>query len=291
MGRGRDDPHSLLPVEVRGVVETVLGECKINEWSFIRMCAIVANFDQATCRAIDRDGTGRLSLQHDNKSVIFDLDGTLADTGHDLINAANQCFIDLGVGEMLCPVEDKLTAFKGGRAMIRLGFQRMDADPTHEEIDEQYILLLQNYENAIDTFTYLYDGVHEILVELTQKEWSLGVCTNKPERLARILLDKLGILGHFRSLVGADTYPFRKPDPRALTKTIEAMGGTISRSVLIGDTVTDLETARGAGIPIVLVGFGPMGKRIAEIRPDRILTSYHGLPEIANSLVTDQFVT
>ncbi len=225
-------------------------------------------------------------LTNNRKSIIFDLDGTLADTGHDLINAANQCFIQLGKGKLLCPETDKLTALKGGRALLSLGFKKLNVKPSEELINEQYSLLLIHYEGAIDTFTKLNDDVEMTLKTLIHYEWVLGICTNKPERLARILLNNLGILDKFEALIGADTYPFRKPDPQVLIKSIESVGGAMAKSILVGDTLTDYQTARNAQIPIILVGFGPPGSAYEDLDPDRVLMNFATLPALADALIS-----
>ena len=109
------------------------------------------------------------------KNIIFDLDGTLADTSGDLIAAANNCFIDLGYGALLNPTIDKLTAFHGGRAMLKEGFKKISIDWTQELIDSQYPNLLRHYSDHINNKTYLYDGVLRALDRLSKNGYNLGV--------------------------------------------------------------------------------------------------------------------
>lgn len=218
------------------------------------------------------------------KSVVFDLDGTLADTSADLIASANACFKALGMGAPLDPVEDALTAFGGGRAMLTLGFERLDAF-SKEAVDREYPNLLVHYGRDIDVFTTLYDGVEEALVELARRGYLLGVCTNKPEALAEELLNRLGIRHHFLAMLGADTLPMRKPDPEHLFVTIDRMGGDRDKAVLIGDTITDRNTAKNANLPCVLVGFGPLGEAVADMEPEAILNNYFELPELMENLL------
>ncbi len=208
------------------------------------------------------------------KSLVFDLDGTLADTSKDLICAANNCFIEKGVTPPLNPEIDKLTAFNGGKAMLKLGYSRLQDSVPDSLIDEQYQVLLAYYEASLDKYTKLYELVPETLAYLKSQGWLLGVCTNKPEKLALKLLESLGILGEFKALTGADTYPFRKPDPRALTRTIEQMGGSSDKAILIGDSKTDLNTGRAAGIPVFLVGFDLQGQNASKLNPDEIFMNY-----------------
>ena len=115
--------------------------------------------------------------------------------------------------------------------------------------------------------------------------WQLAVCTNKPERLARLLLEALGVAGRFAALLGADSLPWKKPDPRHLVETIMRAGGEASRAALIGDTISDREAARAAGIPCVLVGFGPEGGAVAALRPEAIVADFAELPAVLGRLV------
>jgi len=173
------------------------------------------------------------------KSVIFDLDGTLADTSADLIAAANACFAAMGQGEPLDAAADALTAFHGGRAMLRLGFERLGIDWDEANVDAEYPKLLDYYSYHIAVHTTLYPSVISALEELKRRGYLLGICTNKPEGLAETLMAELGIRDMFSALLGADTLPVRKPDPEHLWETIRRVGGDLGRSALIGDTDTD----------------------------------------------------
>lgn len=218
------------------------------------------------------------------RTVIFDLDGTLADTSADLIAAANHCFRGLGLGDLLDPEADALTAFHGGRAMLRLGFSRV-AGRDEAEVNRQYPVLLAAYEDGIDRQTRLYPGAAEAAEALRAAGFALGICTNKPEGLAELLMQRLGVRGLFGSLIGADTLPVRKPDPAPYLAAVERAGGEPGRSFLLGDTETDVATARAAGVPVALVTFGPEGRGIARLNPEALLDAYSDLPELAERLV------
>lgn len=216
-------------------------------------------------------------------TVVFDLDGTLADTAADLIAAANACFRSRGLGDLLHPRDDAGIAFHGGRAMLRAGYERAPADtllPPGAE-DEDFPRLVDFYDDGIAVSTRLYDGVEEALDALAADGAILSVCTNKPQALAEKLLAALGIRDRFAALVGADTLPVRKPDPRPYAAAVERAGGTVARSFLVGDTETDLKTARASGVPVTLVGFGPEGPGIARFSPDHILAHFAELPALA----------
>jgi len=218
------------------------------------------------------------------RTVIFDLDGTLADTSGDLIAAANACFRGLGHGVLLDPAADQATAFAGGRAMLRLGFERLGV-ADEAAVDDQYPRLLEWYGENIDVFTVLYPGAVAAVERLSAEGYAVGVCTNKPEGLAETLMARLGVRGLFASLIGADTLPVRKPDPAPYVAAVEQAGGAVARSVLIGDTVTDRKTARAAGVPCVLVTFGPDGRGVEALEPEALLDDYEALAGIVARLI------
>jgi len=210
--------------------------------------------------------------------VVFDLDGTLADTSADLIAAANACFAARGMGALLHPEVDALTAFHGGKAMLALGYARARVDGVEALVAEDYPRLLQYYGENICVHTRLYLGAAGSVAALRATGYRTAICTNKPEGLARQLLDELGIAALFDALVGADTLPTRKPDPAPYLAAVERAGGTVARSLLVGDTGTDRETARAVGVPCLLVAFGPEGRGIARLAPEAMLESFADLP-------------
>lgn len=216
-------------------------------------------------------------------TVVFDLDGTLADTSGDLIAAANACFQARGLGDLLHPVDDALIAFHGGRAMLRAGYARMGADrllPPGAE-DEDYPRLLDYYGQDIARHTRLYPGTEAALDRLARDGHRLAVCTNKPEALAEVLLRELGIRDRFAAMIGADTLPVRKPDPRPYQAAVEGAGGTVVKSFLVGDTETDRRTASAAGVKVALVAFGPEGEGLARLAPEAMLAHFDALPALA----------
>lgn len=218
------------------------------------------------------------------KSVIFDLDGTLADTSGDLIAAANACFRELGHGDLLDAAADQEVAFNGGRAMLRLGYSRLPTTWDEDDVNAQYPRLLEYYAEHIDVFTVLYPGVERSLDLLAGSGFALGICTNKPAGLAEILLARLGIRERFGAMLGADSLPVRKPDPEHLFATIHELGGHADRSVLVGDTITDRKTAQNANIPCILVTFGPKSRDVIAMNPEALLDHYDDLPNVVSNL-------
>lgn len=219
------------------------------------------------------------------KTVIFDLDGTLADTSGDLIAAANHCFRQMGEGDLLDPARDQGTALRGGRAMLTLGMTRLGRAEDVVTIDQYYPVLLEAYGQAIDVYTQLYPGAMDAVEVLRERGYGVGICTNKPEGLAQDLLTRLGVRDAFGSLVGADTLTVRKPDPAPLFEAARRAGGAPEACVLIGDSDTDRNTARAAGVPSVLVTFGPAGGDMAALEPEALLHAYADLPDIVDGLL------
>ncbi len=209
------------------------------------------------------------------RCVVFDLDGTLADTSEDLLAAANAVFRDLGHGDML-HAGDTLTAFLGGRAMLRLGFGRLGIHDKSLE-DKHYPTLLAAYADGIDTHTTLYPGAIEAVTALRQAGYATAICTNKPEGLAVELVRRLGITDLFGALVGADTLPTRKPDAAPYVAAVEWAGGIVGQSMLVGDTETDRNTGLAAGVPVALVTFGPEGQGVSRLKPEALLDHYDDL--------------
>jgi len=218
------------------------------------------------------------------RCVIFDLDGTLADTSGDLIAAANACFRELGLGDLLDPASDAGTALRGGRAMLRLGFSRVDGYDD-VDLDPLYQMLIGHYSQNLDRHTVLYPGVMEAIEVLKADGYAIGICTNKPEKQAEDLMRLLGVRDAFASLLGADSLPVKKPDPEHLRETARRAGGDPAKMLLVGDSDTDRNTARAAGCPSILVTFGPSGEDMAALAPEALLDDYADLPRIVAELI------
>lgn len=218
-------------------------------------------------------------------TVVFDLDGTLADTSGDLIAAANACFRAMGEGDLLDPAADAGTALRGGRAMLTLGLTRLGRGRDVDEVDRQYPVLLEAYGQAIATHTVLYPGAMEAVEALKTQGYKVAICTNKPEALADQLLRKMGILDAFGAMIGADTLPVRKPDPEPLREAVRRAGGEPNRCLLVGDSETDRETSRAAGVPSVLVTFAPPGRAVAALEPEAMIDHFDELVDVTQRLL------
>jgi len=221
------------------------------------------------------------------RGAIFDLDGTLADTAADLLGAANAVLAPRGL-PLLELARDKQFAGRGGRSMIGRSLSMMETPPGAAEVeaiaDDLYPGLLRAYEGRLAEETRLYDGVVGCLDTLEAAGWRLGICTNKPERLAVMLLDRLGVLGRFGAVLGADSLPVRKPDPEHLHETALRCGARPDLCVMLGDTRVDVLTARAAGVPCVLTSFGFAAEPLDNLAADAVVGHYDEIAPVLERL-------
>lgn len=212
------------------------------------------------------------------RSAIFDLDGTLAHTAPDLIGAANDLMAVEGLPPMPISAAEQTAGF-GAKALIRKGFDLANERYDDARVDALYQPFLDRYAERIADDSRLYEGVEAVLTTLADGGWRLGICTNKPEFLAVELMTRLGVLNRFGALIGADTLPVRKPDPRHIHETIERIGGDARYAVMIGDTDTDLKAARNAEVPCILTSFGYSHIPVARLKPDAIVDRFSQIPD------------
>lgn len=216
-------------------------------------------------------------------TVVFDLDGTLVDTAPDLIETLNVVFAREG----LRPV-DYASARNmiggGARRMIENGLRFEGRSFDRGEVDRMLADFLAYYADHIADRSQPFPGLTSALDRLAAHEHRLAVCTNKLEGLSRLLLDELDLTRRFAAICGQDTFGVQKPDPTILRKTIAATGGDVSAAVMVGDSGTDVATARAAGVPIIAVDFGYTEQPIAEFRPDRVIGHFKDLPAAVSQI-------
>lgn len=210
------------------------------------------------------------------ETIIFDLDGTLVDTAPDLAAALNAVLMR----ERLPVVPlDKVRHMvgRGARALIEnaLVWNNIPSDPAHVADLVRHFLVY--YEANIAVTSRPFDGMVQEVQALVAKGHRIGVCTNKPVHLSLKLLSELGLSHLFSAVLGADSRPYRKPDPRHLTDTIETLNGDPRNAVLVGDSDTDAKTARAAGIPVILVSFGYTEIPVSELGATTIIDHYSEL--------------
>ena len=208
--------------------------------------------------------------------MVFDLDGTLIDTAPDLIASLNHALSDLGF-EAVDRVLMNSHVGMGGRAMIERVFainqRRIDA----EVIERQHQVFIEHYTGGIPGLSRPYPGVLDVIERASQAGFTFAICTNKPEGMAVSLITRLGLSPLFGAICGADTFPFRKPDPRHLLETIARAGGDPEQALMIGDSRTDIDTAKAAGIPVVAVDFGYTDRHVSEFEPSAVISHYDEL--------------
>jgi phosphoglycolate phosphatase len=217
-------------------------------------------------------------------TIVYDLDGTLADTAADLMGAVNAVLVIEGVAP--APVEKAGSLLgAGGRALIERAFAADSRDLSPGKLEALFGDFLAHYNAHICDHTRLYPGVKAALVSLAENGWVQAVCTNKMEGSARLLLERLGIADHFAFICGQDTFGVSKPDPKPLVGTVAAAGGSLARSVVIGDSATDIKAARAAGLPVIAVDYGYTDVPVTELGPDRIISHFRELPDACAALI------
>lgn len=208
--------------------------------------------------------------------ALFDLDGTLADTGPDLRDSLNHAVATIGIP----PVSLDFLNFavgQGGRVMIERTLKAHDVKPTDELMAELHPLFLEHYETHMPGHTVFFDGVLGLVQDLRRAGWATAVCTNKPQALADRLLACLQKTSLFDAVCGGDLFAYRKPDGRHLLSTIEAARGDPRQAIMFGDSVSDVAGARSAGIPVIGVPFGYTDVPIAELKPDLVIEIWHDI--------------
>jgi phosphoglycolate phosphatase len=183
--------------------------------------------------------------------VVFDLDGTLIDSRHDLADAANALIVE-GGGRPL-PV-DAITAMVGEGAPL-LVRRALKAAGLDIDLREALPRFLELYDERLLVHTRLYDGTREALEALSPRA-TLAILTNKPQRPTERILEGLSIAPLFRWVIGGDTPHGRKPDPGGLNHLMSLAGAVTTETVMVGDSAIDLRTARAAGTQVWLVRYG-----------------------------------
>ena len=215
------------------------------------------------------------------KLFIFDLDGTLVDTAPDFKNSINYMLNELNESEVSLEEIRNWVGY-GARELIRRTV--VDKNIPHDEkrIEEMLKIFLLHYTHNIDDDSVLFNNVKNVLEFLKNNGIKLAVCTNKMERLSNILLEKLNVLHMFDYLVGGDSLIRSKPDPFPLLNICEKLNTEISDSIMIGDSATDLNAGKGAGMPVVLVSYGYTDNKDIYNEADLVINDFSQLKELVN---------
>jgi phosphoglycolate phosphatase len=214
-----------------------------------------------------------------SSALVFDLDGTLVDTASDILAALNVVLLC----EHRKPVGRADIAWlvgHGARPMLAAAFARTGAALPPTRIEGLTDDFLAHYRDHIADESRTYPGVEETLGLFVRGGARLGVLTNKPQVLAELLLEKLGLAHLFAAIHGAGRYPYAKPDARVFHHVVAEMGGAGAGAIMIGDSATDVATARAARVPVVLVAHGYTPVPASELGADAVAEDFRALPGI-----------
>ena len=214
-------------------------------------------------------------------TILFDLDGTLADTAPDLMKAHNHVMSKFGYSSKSM---DEIRNLVGRGAAVMIGrsiwgsarkeLSKISDEKIRKNMTKEFI---NYYEKNLVVETKLLKGVYKFLEWAKSENISMGVCTNKQEHLAIELLKKIKIYDFFEYVAGGNTFDVCKPNPKHITNMVEIMGGEIKKTIMIGDSENDADAAKGAGVPMILVEDGYTEKKIEQIYHNHLIKDFVGL--------------
>lgn len=217
------------------------------------------------------------------ETVVFDLDGTLVDTAPDLTAALNAVLTR--EGRKAVPIDEvRHMVGRGARALIERAMSESGPPPDATAVSDMVRHFLEHYAANIAATSRPFDSAEAVARRLSARGHRLGICTNKPEALSLKLMGELGLRELFPVVLGADSRPYRKPDPRHLLDTIAALGGRKESAVLVGDSETDVSTARAANVPIIVVSFGYTETPAQELGADIVIDHFDMLEQALRTL-------
>ncbi len=217
-------------------------------------------------------------------TILFDLDGTLVDTAPDLMRAHNHVMNKFGYPTKSTEEIRNLVG-QGAGAMLGRSIwgqaKKEFGKVQDEKIKKEMIKVFVDFygKNIVNEST-LIKGVQKFLIWAKREDISMAVCTNKQEHLAIDLLKKIGIYDFFEYVAGHNTFDYCKPDPRHLTSVVEIVGGEINKTLMIGDSETDSNAAKNAGIPIILLEDGYTEKNTTEIYHNHLVKDFIDIEKI-----------
>ena len=224
-------------------------------------------------------------------TILCDLDGTLVDSAPDLMNAHNYVMNKFGY-ETKTTEDIRNLAGKGASVMIGRSIwgqaKKEFSKVIDEKIKKQMVKeFIDYYGKNIAVESKLIPGVLDFLKWCKNNNISMAVCTNKTEHLAVDLLKKIKVYDYFEYVAGHNTFDYCKPDPRHLTNVIEIIQGELNKSIMIGDSETDSESAKAAGLPFILLEDGYTDKSINEIYHNHLIKDFNGIELIINKYINN----
>jgi len=217
-------------------------------------------------------------------TIVFDLDGTLIDTAPDLIHTLNLVLAQAGLPAI--PYAEARNLIGGGaQVMIQRALAAEGREATDAEMGRLYDAFIGYYSEHIADRSRPFPGLNRALDDLCSAGYGLAVCTNKLEWLSLRLLKAVNLTQRFAAICGPDTFGVQKPDPEIFRQTVRRAGGEPSRAIMIGDSKTDIHTARAARVPVIAVDFGYTDVPISKLHPDRIISSFSELPAAISGLL------
>ena len=217
------------------------------------------------------------------RTVVIDLDGTLVDTLPDIAAALNLTLVGAGL-EALAPVEVRHLIGGGARALVEKGFAARGIDLEKRDHDARLDAFLSHYADVRAERSAPFPGAVDALESWRSEGRALAVCTNKPKPIADIVLADLKLDHYFDVVIGAEEGRPRKPDPAMLLRCLDAVSGSPGDAVLLGDTQTDLKTARASGVRVALFTFGYSKDDVRSLGPDAVLASWADVDQAFCSL-------
>jgi phosphoglycolate phosphatase len=210
-------------------------------------------------------------------TVIYDLDGTLIDSAKDMQVAVSNVLRDHGLPPAS---EQDMRIFMGQGSKVTMGraFAKNGRQLGDEELSAVTREFVRYYEADPTSHTTAFKGVPEVLAGFARLGLKQAVCTNKFEKPSRIILDHLKLMPPISDVAGADTFNVRKPDPGHLLQLVSRIGGDPKRCVMVGDSIHDIETAKHAGVPSVVVSWGYTATPAEELGADLVIRSFEMLP-------------
>ena len=224
-------------------------------------------------------------------TILFDLDGTLADTAPDLMKAHNHVMNRFGFSSRNIE-EIRNLAGRGAAVMIGRSIwksaRKEISKITDKEIKENMTKeFLDYYKKNLVVDSKLINGVYEFLNWSKKNNISMAVCTNKQENLAVEFLKKIKIYDYFEYVAGGNTFDYCKPDPRHITSILEIIGGNIKKTIMIGDSENDAEAAKAAGVPMILLEDGYTEKKVEQIYHNHLVKDFIGIEKIILNYLDD----